>query len=137
MTLENKKPYLIVIYGKDGCDRCRRLKNTVQEILKAPGTDDFAMDYQNLSTPEGMKAYALAETVNGQRIPALQIMGFNPSRGSYVKLADPSAEHMDQAAGKLMVPVWLQLETSYGQEEQEISSAAITDLMKTARTCSL
>jgi hypothetical protein len=106
------KPYLIVIYGKDGCDKCALLKRRVSGIL-AKGNQDFDMDYQNLSTAEGMAAYALAETVNGQRIPALQIMRYDEDRKTYVKIPDPRPEVTGDEDGRVFVPVYLQIQTDY------------------------
>jgi len=48
----------------------------------------FDADYQNLSTARGMAAYAIAETVNGQRLPAVQIMKYDTERKAYVKMRD-------------------------------------------------
>lgn len=93
---------------------------------------DFDMDYQNLSTVSGMAAYAMSETVNGQRIPALQIMKYNKEKKTYEKLADPRKETPDKD-GQLFVPVYLQAQTNYGRENEEISGNEITELLKLAR----
>jgi hypothetical protein len=134
VTTENK-PYLIVIYGKDGCEKCARLKLEVNSMLE-DGTlaPEFGMDYQNLSTANGMAAYALAETVNGQRIPALQIMKYSGEKNLYAKIPDPRPEKLRNKKD-FFVPVYLQLQTEYGSNEHAISRADIAPLIALAREC--
>ncbi len=130
----NVKPYLIVIYGKDGCDMCAHLKDEVSVMLDDEKLkDDFDLDYQNLSTVEGMTAYALSETVNGQRIPALQIMKYNREKKSYVKIPDRRQENLDEKTGSLFVPVYLQLQTEYGSSDPVIKKSQVRQLMSLAK----
>ncbi|MBN2040333.1 MAG: hypothetical protein JW864_09845 [Spirochaetes bacterium] len=128
------KKYLIVIYGKNGCEKCVQLKKDVGMILKEEKSrNDFDMDYQNLSTVEGMQAYALSETVNGQRIPALQIMKFNKERNSYIKIPNP--EYSTNTSGKT-ASYYLQLETDYSMDNPVIGTENIKELMSLAQTIS-
>lgn len=129
------KKYLIVIYGKDGCEKCVRLKNEVSLILGEDNSlNDFDMDYQNLSTIEGMQAYALSETVNGQRIPALQIMKYSEEKKSYVKIPYPGNGKDSDARPFLY---YLQLETDYSSDNASIGTEKIRELMSIAQTSSL
>ncbi|MCL2026090.1 MAG: hypothetical protein FWG92_04715 [Leptospirales bacterium] len=113
------KPYLIVIYGKDACDKCVALRQDVALVLEDKALSAwFDADYQNLSTAKGMAAYALAETVNGQRLPAVQIMEYNTERKTYVKIHDSNG--------------YLQLQTDYAPAETLISRADITALLDKA-----
>ena len=133
MTMK-EKPYLIVIYGKDGCELCARLKDQVKDMLQDDTLkSDFGMDYQNLSTAEGMAAYALSETVNGQRIPALQIMKYSEDRGCYEKMPDARPESAHPEKGGVFVPVYLQLQTEYGSASPAISAGSIAELISIAR----
>jgi hypothetical protein len=132
-VLEMKK-YLIVIYGKNGCEKCVRLKNEVSLILEEDNSfDDFDMDYQNLSTIEGMQSYALAETVNGQRIPALQIMKYSEDKKSYIKIPYPG-NGKDSDAKPFMY--YLQLETDYSSDNVSIGPDKIKELMSIAQASS-
>ena len=129
------KKYLIVIYGKNGCDKCVRLKKEVSLILEDDnGSNDFDMDYQNLSTIEGMQAYALAETVNGQRIPALQIMKYSEEKESYVKIPYPGTGKDFEAKPFLY---YLQLETDYSSDDAYIDPDKIKELMSMAQSSSM
>lgn len=129
------KPYLIVLYGKNDCALCARLREEVEMVLKDEAfRRDFDLDYQNLSTAEGMVAYAKSETVNGQRIPALQIMKFNHADGAYRKIPDTRLERYDEGNGELVVPAYLQLQTQYGSPQYEITGERIRELMGLAVT---
>lgn len=135
LTDEAKQKYLIVIYGKDGCDKCARLKKNVKAMLKDKALSaDFAMDYQNLSYVEGMAAYAMAETINGQRLPCLQIMRYDVESRSYQKIPDPRPEFFNAETKRLFVPTYLQLQTEYGKSVKEISKADVFKLIEDARS---
>lgn len=124
------KPYVIVIYGKDGCDLCLRLKNEVSAGLVEEKLDTLiGLDYQNLSTREGMVAYAISETINGQRIPALQLMAFDEENSTYCKIPDTRPEHRDGLTGELHVPVYLQLQTNYTAARPEIQWQQVRELI--------
>ncbi len=129
------KKYLVVIYGKNGCEKCVRLKKEVSQILEEDNSlNDFDMDYQNLSTIEGMQAYALAETVNGQRIPALQIMKYSENKKSYVKIPYPGNGKDSDAKPFLY---YLQLETDYSSDDAGIDPERIKKIMSMAQSSSM
>lgn len=131
--MTNTKKYLAVIYGKKGCPLCVKLKAKVYDLV----TDDkykdhFGMIYHDLSTVEGLMEYAKSETVNGQRIPALQIFE-QKDDGSYVKKRDTRPESYDEKVKKLFVPVFLQAQTNYSDPKNaEISYDQIKDLFALA-----
>ena len=132
---ENCKPYVIVIFGKNGCPHCARLKETVMDILKEKTyREKFDLDYQNLSTVDGLIAYAEAETVNGQRIPALQLMRYSSEKKAYFKIPDRRKEGFDKQKKSLCVPVYLQLETDYSSDAGDIRKEDIRNLMTLAET---
>ena len=127
------KPYLVVIYGKNGCDRCARLLHDVKSILCDSGLDDeFDLDYQNLSTVDGMIAYAVSETVNGQRLPALQIMKYENVSGSYVKIPDTRPGVSFRGGSEFFEPVYLQIQTDYSSAGGPIGKDEILELLETA-----
>ena len=128
------KPYLLVIYGKDGCVKCARLKKEISALLaENEASQDFGLDYQNLSTVDGMIAYAASETVNGQRIPALQVFKYDTIKESYIKMPDMRSEAFNAQTQSLFVPVYLQLETDYQSENPDITREKVMDLMDLAR----
>lgn len=127
--MTDKKLYVIVIYGKDGCTLCTRLKAEVNELLARQACEQFDLHYQNLSTQEGMVAYAKAETVNGQRLPALQILKYDPARQAYRKIRDLRPECPQTG----WVPTYLQLQTDYQREQPAIQPQEVEELMDLAQ----
>jgi len=128
------KPYLIVIYGKNGCDRCARLLHDVKSILDSSElSEEFALDYRNLSTVEGMMAYALSETVNGQRLPALQVMKYDSGNGSYLKIPDTRPAVSGNGEGEFFEPVYLQIQTDYSSTGVALSGDDVMELLEIAR----
>ena len=106
-----KEKYQIAVYGKEGCDKCVTLKGRVSKMLENREYKDFTLKYYDLKTIEGLVAYAKAETVNGQRIPSLQILKYNPGQNVYRKIKDYRREQVIN--NKLFYPTYLQLETDY------------------------
>jgi len=115
----NKKRFKINIYGKEGCQKCTALKSRIESMLKKNQKfNDFEMAYYDVKTIEGLIAYANAETVNGQRIPSLQILEMDSESNQYVKIRDPRKE--ERKEGKLFVPTYLQLETDYSDPKKAV-----------------
>ncbi len=129
--------FLVVVYGKDGCPRCDKLKRDVQEVLsESDHGHRFAMNYENLSTIQGMRAYALAETVNGQRIPALQVMKYSAAREAYEKIPQVGKIMGKEGTSCKNQPFYLQLETDYSAHDPSIGRNEIGELLSRAMTFS-
>jgi glutaredoxin len=126
-----KKEFMIVVYGKDNCPHCKELQKTVTEVLQHSEPIFFA-DYQNLSKMEGLVVYAKAETINGQRIPALQIMKWNRKTDCYEKIIDPRKPLKNKNQGIEYMPTYLQLQTDYANHHY-ITQDDILDLLDIAK----
>ena len=113
-----KSKYLIQIYGKKNCPKCDSLKKRIHTLLKDNQYPDFQTAYYDVTTEEGLFQFAKAETINGQRIPALQILRYNQLSQKYEKILDPRKEEIKN--GKLFIPVYLQLETDYSNPGQSV-----------------
>ncbi len=113
-----KEKYQIAVYGKEGCDKCVALKGRISKMLENREYKDFTLKYYDLKTIEGLVAYAKAETVNGQRIPSLQILKYNPGQNVYRKIKDFRREQVIN--NKLFFPTYLQLETDYSNPQRAV-----------------
>lgn len=127
----NEKKYQIALFGKTNCDKCSALKKRVSKLLENNDKySDFYLEYFNISTLDGLCEYANAETINGQRIPGIQIRKYSENNSKYEKVSDPRDEQMID--GKLFVPVYLQLETDYSDAKRSVikneSVKALMDL---------
>ncbi|MDD4028196.1 MAG: hypothetical protein PHI40_03405 [Caldisericia bacterium] len=126
-----KKTFMIVVYGKDNCPHCKELQRTLAQVLQE-SDPLFFTDIQNLSKIEGLVAYAKAETINGQRIPALQIMKWDNETSCYQKMVDPRKPIKNQSQGIEYMPTYLQLQTDYANHRY-ITKEQIVALMDIAR----
>jgi len=125
-----KKTFMMVVYGKDNCPHCKELQKIVTGVLE--NNTLFFADFQNLSTKEGLVAYAKAETINGQRIPALQIMKWNQKTDCYEKMIDPRKPLMNKKQGIEYMPTYLQLQTDYANHHY-ITQEDILELLDVAK----
>jgi hypothetical protein len=114
------KTYRIELFGKKDCEKCDALKKRIHSLLEKEETyrKTFAYHYHDLGTLEGLMAFARAETVNGQRIPAIQITRYDSHRKKYRKIPDPRKEGIQE--NRLFVPVYLQLETDYSDQNRAV-----------------
>lgn len=114
------KNFRVELFGKINCEKCDALKKRIQILLKKNNSykTNFSYIYYDLSTVEGLCAFAKAETVNSQRIPTIQITKFNKESGEYQKIPDNRPEEYKE--GKLFVPVYFQLETDYSDQKRSV-----------------
>jgi len=129
---ESADKFVIALYGKEGCAKCKSLLGRVSAILKQDRYQVFSLRYFDLSTRAGLVAMALGETVNGQRLPTLQIM--RKTAEGLEKIRDPRRE--ESRKDRLFVPVYLQLETDYSDPARSvIKPAEVEELMNIALSC--
>ena len=114
------KKFQIEMFGKDNCDKCKSLKNRIDKILEKEQLfeKNFSIAYHNISTIEGLISFAKAQTVNGQRIPTIQISKYNAQTQKYEIIDDNRPESYIE--DRLFVPIFLQLETDYSDEKRSV-----------------
>ena len=67
------KRFQVAVFGKQGCDKCRLLKNRLEKILAEKTYADFEMIYYDLGTVEGLVRFCQCEMLNPQRIPSFMV----------------------------------------------------------------
>lgn len=68
----------IRIFGKKGCGKCSLLKGRFDRILsKEPYAGKFDIEYNDLSTEEGLVAFCNMEFLDISRIPSFVVMDEN------------------------------------------------------------
>ena len=126
---KHEDKYVIAVYGKKGCDKCVSLLNRLKKIVAQAKYEDLEIQYYDLSTIEGLVAMAKGETINGQRLPSLQVL--KQTDKGLVKLRDPRKEEFRD--NRMMVPVYLQLETDYSDRKRAvIKSEEIEEILNLA-----
>ena len=95
-------------------------------------SSEFGIDIQNLSRIEGLIAFSKSETINGQRIPAIQILEFDEKDNTYKKIKDPRREKFLKEENKLFFPTYIQTQTDYANNH-DITTEEVLLLMELAR----
>jgi hypothetical protein len=67
------KSFQVAVFGKQGCDKCRVLKNRMKKLLAEEAYSDFELIYYDLGTVEGLVRFSQCEVLNPQRIPGFLI----------------------------------------------------------------
>lgn len=118
--------YRIAVFGKTGCDKCRVLNGRIDRILASGRWPDFEKVYYDLTTEEGLIAFAQAECINPSRIPAVLVMRWNQETGDYEPI--PRRRPPEPRAG-LRSPLYpyLGLQTDYREEGGGTLSAPMVE----------
>ncbi|MCF7848220.1 MAG: hypothetical protein K9M45_05160 [Kiritimatiellales bacterium] len=89
------KKYQIKVFGKPGCDKCHILNQRLDKLLAKEEWADFGKLYCDVETVDGLVAFAEAECINPQRIPAMLVAQWNEASGEYtpVETVEPGAKN--------------------------------------------
>lgn len=108
-----KKPFQIVIYGKEGCQKCHVLNQRVDRLLKKEEWSDFSKVYYDVLTEPGLVEFCNAECINPQRIPALTVKRYNATLDDYEYIPNPSPGVYDPICGSSKLYTYLGVQTDY------------------------
>ncbi len=129
------KPIRILVFGKPGCDKCKILNQRLDNLLEQPEWQDFEKHYCDVSTEEGLVAFAGAECINPQQIPALLVTRRDPSGGFYIPIPNPRPGVVEEVFGKSKLYPFLGLRTDYSETGRGvISPQMITAVLDEARS---
>lgn len=83
------KPFQVVIFGKEGCDKCQVLKKRMGKILERAPYDQFELVYHSLGKMDGLVKFCRCEVLNPQRIPSFMVFRREGDRLSTVRCSRP------------------------------------------------
>jgi hypothetical protein len=128
------KTYRIKVFGKEGCAKCKMLNQRLDKLLEEPAWADFEKEYCDVETVEGLIAFASAECINPQRIPALLVTRRQPETGRYLPVATRNPQPRDKLCGKSKLYQYLGLQTDYSDEGKgTLTPKMITAVLEEAR----
>jgi len=128
-----KKPYKIQVFGKPGCAKCKMLNQRLDKILADPKWSDFEKEYCDVETVEGLVAFASAECINPQRIPAMLVNQLQEESGSYSPVSVRDPQPRDEICGQSKLYQYVGLQTDYSKEGKgTISPHMITVVLSEA-----
>lgn len=115
MTKENamSAKYRVHVFGKQGCPKCTVLNQRLDKVLAKDEWDGFEKHYSDVETEAGMVAFAEAECINPQRIPAMMVMQFDEETGEYEPVPNPAPGKADAVFKKSKLYQYLGVQTDY------------------------
>jgi hypothetical protein len=105
--------FRVDVFGKQGCEKCGVLNQRLDKLLENPDWAAFQKHYWDVETENGMVAFAEAEVLNPQRIPAMLVMRQVADGGEFEPVPSPfSAEEHPVLKGAALLG-YLGLQTDY------------------------
>ncbi len=129
------KKFQLTVFGKAGCEKCKVLNARLDALLEKPewGTD-FDKAYCDVETEAGLVAFAKAECISPNRIPAVLVSKLNEASGAYQPLANPAPGAADAVLKKAKLYQYLGMQTDYTDEGKGlITPKMIASLLEEAR----
>ena len=128
------KPYKIKVFGKEGCAKCKMLNQRLDKLLEEKEWSDFEKEYCDVETVDGLVAFASAECINPQRIPALLVTRRQEETERYVPVPTRNPQPHDEICGKSKLYQYVGLQTDYSDEGKGIiSPKMITTVLEEVR----
>lgn len=110
------KPYKIKVFGKEGCAKCKTLNQRLDKLLEEQEWADFEKEYCDVETVDGLVAFATAECINPQRIPAMLVTRLQEETGNYVPVPSRDPQPHCTVCGKSKLYQYVGLQTDYSDE---------------------
>lgn len=114
--------YRIHVFGKAGCDKCAVLNQRIDALLAKPEWSHFDKQYHDLGTEDGLVAFAQAECINPQRIPAMLVSRFNEAKNRYEPIPNPALGRADATPDATGIYLHLGLQTDYSDAGKGVLS---------------
>lgn len=107
------KPFKIKVFGKPGCAKCKTLNQRLDKLLAKEEWADFEKEYCDVETVDGLVAFASAECINPQRIPAMLVTRKDDATGHYMPVPTREPKPEDEVCGKSKLYQYVGLQTDY------------------------
>lgn len=109
------KKYRVVVFGKDGCDKCKSLNRRLDDLLQHDEWAGFEKKYVDVMTQDGLVEFCQAECVNPQRIPAFVVTRQDEETGEHRPVPNPAPGRHDPLCGASRLYQHLGLQTDYSE----------------------
>lgn len=128
------KTFKIQVFGKAGCAKCKTLNQRLDKILAEKEWSDFEKEYCDVETVDGLVAFASAECINPQRIPAMLVSKRQEETERYVPVTVREPQPVpDRICGKSKLYQYVGLQTDYTPHGKGIiSPKMITSVLQEA-----
>ncbi len=109
------KTFHVLVFGKQGCDKCGILNQRLDKLLEDTEWRDFEKIYNDVESEEGIIAFCQAECINPQRIPALLVQRLNPETNRYEPVRNRTPDDVSPVYGGAKLYQYLGLQTDYSE----------------------
>lgn len=129
------KKFQLTVFGKAGCEKCKVLNARLDALLEKPEWGaDFDKAYCDVESEAGLVAFAKAECISPNRIPAVLVSKLDDATGTYVPMVNPAPGAPDSVLKKAKLYQYLGMQTDYTDEGKGlITPKMITCLLEEAR----
>jgi len=124
--------YRVHVFGKKGCPKCTVLNQRLDKVLGKDEWSEFEKHYSDVETEDGMVAFAEAECINPQRIPAMMVMEFDEETGEFEPVPNSKPGDADKVFKKSKLYQYLGIQTDYTDGGGVISPKMITKCLEEA-----
>ncbi len=107
------KTYQVMVFGKEGCDKCKVLNQRLDKLMAKDEWQDFEKAYVDVMTEDGLVAFCKAECINPQRIPAFVVSRKNEQTGAYEPVPNPRPFEKDPVCKDSKLYTFMGLQTDY------------------------
>ncbi len=114
--------YRVHVFGKKGCDKCEVLNQRLDRVLAKDEWEGFEKLYNDVETEAGMVAFAEAECINPQRIPAMMVMQLDEESGEYEPVPNPKPGENNSVFKKSKLYQYLGVQTDYSDSGRGVIS---------------
>ncbi len=105
--------FRVHVFGKKGCDKCTVLNQRLDKLLEGDEWSAFEKHYNDVETETGLVAFAEAECINPQRIPAMMVMRHSEETGEFEPMPNRDPENPDPIFKKSKLYQFLGVQTDY------------------------
>lgn len=105
--------YRVDVFGKQGCEKCGVLNQRLDKLLENPDLSAFQKHCWDVETENGIVAFAEAEVLTPQRIPAMLIMRQAADGGEFEPVPSPFDGKEHPVLKDSALPAYLGLQTDY------------------------
>lgn len=111
----SEKTYQVIVFGKAGCDKCKKLNSRLDKLLKGKKWAQFEKVYCDLESEQGLVTFCSAECINPQRIPAMLVKRKNAATGAFEPMDNPAQGASDPVCKNSSLYTYLGLQTDYSE----------------------
>ncbi len=107
------KTYVVKVFGKAGCAKCKTLNKRLDTLLAKDEWSDFDKQYCDVETADGLLDFCRAECINPNRIPALVVAKRDADDDEGRMLLNPTPDERSAVYGNSKLYTYLGLQTDY------------------------